>query len=578
MHDHPNQWMVRRARQELVRRCNSSLVQPLRDRALRSQDEIAALEALWSLYCLNGLDEPLAEQFLASPHAAVRQWTIRFLGDAPSISTAMAHRLDGLAEGEPSIRVRQQLACTAKRLPAEQALPIINANIVRDVDAEDIRMPSLWWWAIERHSLTGREQVLRRMVRPSAWKSCLGRQHLLPRLARRYSAEGTTSGLQSVVRLLESAPDFADRKVLWDAIHQGWQEREPDLVRQSNKEPDVKHPIWTWARADWRREPNHASLAQLTISLGHEEALAYARSKALDPAMPVAQRVQCLDILGRANDRELLDEAWQWVLSPSPDPLRQAALRLVARSDSEGMAKTLLAALGTELPESIQSAIREVLLSRPATAQLLLKAVDEGVLAPSSVPVDQVRRVALFEDTAMAALVRRHWGQLQAESRGEMLAEVRRLNNDLRAAPGEISRGKLVFRQHCASCHRLFGEGTSLGPDLTSANRHDRDFLLVSLVDSNSVIRKEYVSVILQMEDGRILTGLPVARDAGSITIADAKNVKTTLAFQEIAQMRDSPVSMMPQDLYKQLTPQALRDLFAYLQSQGGPSQGERGP
>jgi putative heme-binding domain-containing protein len=146
------------------------------------------------------------------------------------------------------------------------------------------------------------------------------------------------------------------------------------------------------------------------------------------------------------------------------------------------------------------------------------------------------------------------------------LAEVRRLNNDLRAGAGDTAAGKQLFKKHCAACHQLFGEGTKVGPDLTTANRQDRDFLLVSLVDPNSAIRKEYVSVVVQTTSGQILTGLAVKRTDASLILVDAKGEKLTIATTEIEDLQDSSVSLMPENLYMQLKPAELRDLFAYLQ------------
>jgi putative heme-binding domain-containing protein len=90
---------------------------------------------------------------------------------------------------------------------------------------------------------------------------------------------------------------------------------------------------------------------------------------------------------------------------------------------------------------------------------------------------------------------------------------------------------------------------------------------LISLVDPSSVIRKEYVSVVIQTTSGRVLTGLPIARTDASITLADAEGKKQEVPASEVDELQDSPVSLMPDNLYRQLTPQQLRDLFAYLQS-----------
>jgi putative heme-binding domain-containing protein len=141
----------------------------------------------------------------------------------------------------------------------------------------------------------------------------------------------------------------------------------------------------------------------------------------------------------------------------------------------------------------------------------------------------------------------------------------------LRAGTGDARAGRELYRKHCAVCHRLFGEGETVGPDLTHANRKDRDSLLVGIVDPSALIRKEYVSYAVQTTDGRILTGLMAAQTPGSITLLAAKNERTTLSREKIESIQESPASLMPEDLLKPLKPKELRDLFSYLQSEQPP-------
>ncbi len=67
------------------------------------------------------------------------------------------------------------------------------------------------------------------------------------------------------------------------------------------------------------------------------------------------------------------------------------------------------------------------------------------------------------------------------------------------------------------------------------------------------------------MRDGRVHNGLIVERTDAGLTLANAKNERVTLAIADIEELRESPISQMPDDLYRQLQPQELRDLFAYL-------------
>ncbi|MEJ7591831.1 MAG: c-type cytochrome [Planctomycetaceae bacterium] len=486
------------------------------------------------------------------------------LGDRRLVSPEMAHRLDEFAEQEPVVQVRQQLACTAARLPAHQAMPIINANINRDIDNDDPRLPLLWWWAVERHSVEGRDEVLRRFLRPALWKSRLGRETLLPRLIRRYAAEGNPAGLDAVVQLLKAAPDDTARSLLWTPVLQGWQERSAAASTSNQTESQEFPEFSNLILMAWQGQPMDATLLRLGIAVGRPEPLDAARHAAFDSAVAAAHRVTLLDTLAATGDSSLIEPSLELVLTDESEAVRSAALRVLSRFDDPRIISSLIP-LHQSLPSDLlQSQIRDVLLGRTESARAWLKAVDRGELAATSTPLEQIRKLALFEDADLDALVAKHWGSRIGDAGGE--AGVRRLNNDLRAATGSGDAGQLVFRKHCAACHQLFGEGTKLGPELTSANRLDREFLLISLVDPNSVIRKEYVSMIVLTKDGRILTGLPTARNEAGITLVNAKNEPVVIPTAEIDKLHESTVSMMPVDLYRLLTPQDLRDLFAFLQ------------
>lgn len=573
LHEHSNQWLVRRSRQELIRRNDRSSVAQLRAQSTAQEQPQLAIESLWTLNGLGGFDLALAEQLLDSPHAAVRKWTVRLLGDLvvaqqKPLPEDLAHSLDRLAETEPDIQVRQQLACTAARLPARQALPLINANIIRDIDSEDQRLPQLWWWAVQHHSVTARDEVLKRFTRTTVWTSKLGRTYLLPRLTRRYSAEATAAGLDAIHSILLSAPHRSMRDELWPSILTGWLEQQGDALAEFRQTIANSHPLSEIILASWREQPQDLIRTRLAIELGHSEALDALRTTAMNLRETLTRRAECLELLGQLNDTGQLPEALALLESTADPTLKLAALSVIARAGDAETSGRLISAFQTTASPIVANRIVEILLSRKGSAELLLAAVESGQMDPKLITLEQARLVSLLESPSLDAIVVRYWGKLQAQSSGELLAEVRRLNNDLRAASGDPQPGRLLFEKHCANCHQLFGRGHSLGPDLTQANRQDRDFLLTSLVDPSSVIRAEYVSLLVHTVDGRVITGLPVESSGDGVTLLDTNRQRIHISVADIERQVQSPVSIMPADLYKQLSPQELRDLFAFLQSQ----------
>src|SRR5207302_10027509 len=118
-----------------------------------------------------------------------------------------------------------------------------------------------------------------------------------------------------------------------------------------------------------------------------------------------------------------------------------------------------------------------------------------------------------------------------------------------------------------AVCHRLFGEGNMIGPDLTGADRKNTEVMLFDMVNPNAFIRPEYVSYEAITKDEQSLAGLLVESSPTAVTILDRNNERHVLARDRIKELNPSSVSMMPEGLLEAMTPEQVMDLFAYLQS-----------
>jgi putative heme-binding domain-containing protein len=182
------------------------------------------------------------------------------------------------------------------------------------------------------------------------------------------------------------------------------------------------------------------------------------------------------------------------------------------------------------------------------------------------VPQEVVERLKLYDDKEIAKLLAKVWGATRQtpKEKQERMNSVAQL---LAHGRGDASAGKQLFAASCAVCHKLHGEGQTIGPDLTGYERDNVDFLLLSIVDPSAAIREEYTNFEMETKDGLLMTGFVVERAAQAVTIEDAQQVRTTVAKERIKSLRASPVSRMPEGLLDALSEQQVRDLFAYLQS-----------
>jgi putative membrane-bound dehydrogenase-like protein len=546
---HPNDWYRRTARRILADRRDPEVILPLRTLVRESKDDDLALQALWALYVSGGFSESLGRELLDHRNENIRRWAIRFLGDEECIGNETASDFARLAANDPSPIVRSQLACTARRLPAKQMLPIVLALILRDADANDPHIPLLIWWAVEQHSVRAREVVTETFSSMRVWSSKIGHDVVLPGLVRRYAAEGTADTDESCGRLLNPQ--------LCDALEQGLHER-PATAKASEA-------LVRTVRDLAAKSPSDSTLLRLLARFGDEEACQRLLEIARDAKQPMDARVSALGAFAEVAPTGASRQLRDFIASGEPDAVRIAALAGWARIGADSEAAELIAQY-QRFPSAVRGRLRSILLSRKSWAGLFLHAVDAGTIPANDFSPDELFSASAHHDKGIDALVRKHWGNIRSATPEEKLAVVRRYNNDLRASPGDIQNGRALFTKHCAACHKLNGEGETLGPDLTHANRGDRDFLLVSLVDPSAVIRKEYLSYTAETLDNRVVTGIITSQTPTTVTLTNAKVEATTLKRDEIASLRESPVSLMPEGLLTPLKPQELRDLFAYLQ------------
>jgi putative heme-binding domain-containing protein len=154
-------------------------------------------------------------------------------------------------------------------------------------------------------------------------------------------------------------------------------------------------------------------------------------------------------------------------------------------------------------------------------------------------------------------------GVLSPEAKG---AEAARLRSAVRAGAGDPSAGRSVFLERCAACHKLFGEGNTVGPELTGYERGNLDFWVDNIVYPSLEIREGFANYTARLQNGRVLIGMLESQSAQEVVLRDLAGQKTRLRLPDLAGLEASPVSLMPEGVLSGLSDQALRNLFAYLQ------------
>jgi putative heme-binding domain-containing protein len=251
---------------------------------------------------------------------------------------------------------------------------------------------------------------------------------------------------------------------------------------------------------------------------------------------------------------------------------QSAALASLAYFDDERIAVEVLSAYET-LKLGSKSRAVDLLCARPDWAETLFSAIEKEEIEAKAVTLDQVRQLLVHDDEELRKRVTKIWGQVLPQTPRQKQGRISAVTQLLGRRRGDVSRGLKLYEKTCASCHKLHGKGTVIGPDLTGAERKDRVKLVQNIVDPSAEVRPQFISHIAETKSGRVITGLLAESTAETVTLLDAKNKRTVLNRSDLEELRESTVSLMPEKLLDELTDQQIRDLVAYLQSSGPPAK-----
>ena len=89
--------------------------------------------------------------------------------------------------------------------------------------------------------------------------------------------------------------------------------------------------------------------------------------------------------------------------------------------------------------------------------------------------------------------------------------------------------------------------------------------LLTAILNPSAAIEPRFVNYLVTTRDGRMYDGVLANETAGAITLRGGSEEDVTLPRAQIAEIRASSISLMPEDLEKNLSRQDLADIIAYL-------------
>ncbi len=521
--EHPNGWHRDTAARLLYERQDRRAATELKKLAANSKLPVARVHAMCALDGLGQLSSEIVLPRLADSHPDVRIHALRLaesiVSDAPELRAKMYSMTD-----DDNPRVRYQLAfslgAVLSCLPRNEALAQLAVN----------HAESPWMRTAVQSSLAhGAGDILSALSSKQKFRTSDEGQRMLGSLAAQIGAGGRSSEIALLLKSLASIPDNerSTKKMISSA-----------MLRRASGE--VKRQFLT------------ADSSKLLASLTRD-----ARKIAVDDDAPIDARVEAVQTLSLAKfDRWLFSELIQL---RQPPRIQSAAVRSMAKIDDPGVA-TLIHKSWPRLSPMLRAQAIETLFARDHWTLATLELVTRKTIALSDF---QRSRLVLLKDHPNTRIRRLAEKLLQSLTPGRDRI-VAAYQTSLRMN-GDVDRGKALFKKNCAACHKLDGDGKSVGADLAGIGNRPAEATLADILDPNRELKPKFASYVLVTNDGRTVAGMIVEETANSIRLVRADGSSETILRVSIENLRSTGLSFMPEGLEKQIDSRSMADLLAYL-------------
>jgi len=556
----PNQWTRITAQRLLVQWNDPVAVPALRAIARESQIPVARAHALWTLQGMNELDDDtLLTAFQSSSDELLEQATQLALSRVIRTGTLIGELNRLYTVSAPRVRMWAALAYAdspdlrGDKFPQLWAILQSNGSdsfmrlalLPGFLAQPDVSIDALL--SVDRPADGGLEMLSLVSEGAAVRLSATQAKELLAKCETTVDIDpaGVETFLRGLAEGQTSTGAFdspAERDALAGALA-------PILNAET---PGVLREAWALARA---LNLNHVP--------GQEAALRRARAVVEDGTAPLGARADNLRVLEFAPFADRAGLLYSLLDTRQPRELQRESIRQLQDVGTPEVAEKLIA-MWRELGPVTRPVAGNTLLYKRDNQPLLLTALETGKISLGEMNLHLERRRALLwsKDPEIVRRAEALFSDAGIVTRKDAIEAMK----PALSLAGDSVRGRQVFMDTCARCHRMGNEGGDLAPNLTEIYRKSRETLMHDILDPNASVDMKYVSYNVERTNGELVSGILDEETDAAVTIRDANGVRTTVPRSEIRDFLSDGLSLMPEELESGLTPQSMADLLAYLQ------------
>lgn len=581
----PNNWQRRMAQRVITERRDPALTRKfhpgskIHDLVTQGTTADARLAALWTLHSAGILEEGLLEKTAEDSFPAVRAWTARLIGERGQPFGFSMKALATLARDKEDF-VRLAVAAAARQFnsgsltvntpPSIPLHEVVMGGVLSDLHKspfhpEDPVLPFVYWMALEPiiafdagaldYYKTAKDANL------ADWPM---NNYILTRIMRRICDLSDPALRESHLnRAMEILGNFSTEPQLANAALDG-------LIAGFRSKAAIPtfplEPIFAKLTAN----PAIADKARrLATLLGDTSASRVLIAKINDSRAPLDQRLRGIQAARETKDEPSKAQLIQLVKSEkSNQALLTDAIRALATFSGDEIGNALTDSW-RQFSLPTRRIASEVLVSRSKWSRALMAALENKVADPQDISATARRALAKSPDATVVDHANRVLGKYRAtgDDKLKLIAQKRAV---ALAGEPDWKAGHEVAKRTCFVCHKLHGEGSDVGPDLTGVGRSTLDALLHNIVDPNEVVGNGYGMTEVDLKDGSTVMGRIIEDTPTRLKLLAAGPVEHLIAKSDIAlengqpKIRTSELSLMPEGL-EAMPDKDFRDMVWYL-------------
>ena len=536
---HPNAWHRETAHRLLFERKDAAAVPLLKAMLNEKTTPLGKVHVLWSLQGLSQLDEALLISALHDPSAEVREQAVILAArklttmedQQAEIDTNTVHAELLRLSADESPRVRFQVALA---LGGDSDAASVEA--LMSIARRDAADP----WIVIAALSSSRElaaRLLDQVLQEPEFLSNADNLPLLRQLATVTGVQKNPEQLKGIGERLQNLPAEVRSAPVIEGLLLALEEG----LRRGGSRLSVL----------WLQTPAESLLT---------ERIQLASQCVNDPAKSVEERLTALKVVSFGDASTIRKATADLLTTAQPAEIQTAVVKALSADQDESTAPTLLAAFSGSTP-AVQYEIIEALAAHNQRLPILLDAIADGRI--SAAQITPIRRTLLLNHADEK--LRERAKILLALDRQTPRQEIIAANADAAKLPGDLIKGKLLFVRECSACHRIGETGIEVGPSLITVRHRTASELLTQILDPNREVGPNYMQFAVALHDGQVLAGMIAEESPVSLTLKQAENKQQILQREQIAEIKATGLSLMPEGFEKKLSPQDFADLIAFL-------------